>query len=700
MTQVTVEQAMELAGQHYHAGQFDHAESIYRQILAVAPDAPFALNMLGLLAGRKGDAAAAVQFIARAVQLMPRNAPFHNNLAEFQRQTGRLDDAANSFRRAIQLQPDYADAFSNLANVMLDQCKWDDAITACRSALAINSAHKGAFNNLACAFERSGRIDNAIDARRHALAVAPDSPTAQTNLGLTLAAAGYNDEALQHIQRAIDSGQQHAPAYNALGTVLGRIGESDQAVAAFRTALRLNPNNVEWLSNLGIALRDKGLLDEALSCFDRARALSPRDPSLHSNRVFAIHFHPAFDAPAILREQRLWDQTHGMPRLGQARPHHNDPAPDRVLRIGYVSPDFRQHVIGRNILPLLREHNRGEFEIYCYAQVERPDEFTEIFRSLPGAWRNTVGMSDEALASQIVHDRIDILIDLALHTGNNRLPVFAYKPAPVQVTFAGYPAGTGLSAIDYRLTDPYLDPPGETDDQYVEKSIRLPDSFWCYEMSSMMKGIEPIPQVSPLPALKNGYVTFGSLNHFSKVNDQVLHRWASVLKSVPGSRLLMLAPSPTDQTRVLTAMLRGGVDSSRIAFVGYVLPHQHFQRYHQIDIILDTLPYNGHTTSLDAFWMGVPVVTLTGRTCVGRAGFSQLMNLGLAHLCAHDEAQFVAIATSLAGDISGLASLRASLRQRMESCPLMDVPKFVTNIESAYRQMWRRWCESRIERAI
>ena len=366
------------------------------------------------------------------------------------------------------------------------------------------------------------------------------------------------------------------------------------------------------------------------------------------------------------------------------------PDPERRLRIGYVSPDFRNHAVSFLLMPLLSNHDHGQVEIFCYAEVARPDDVTERLRACADVWRVTVGLTDEQMADMVRKDRIDILVDLALHTANNRLLVFARKPAPVQVTWLGYPGTTGLSTMDYRLTDPYLDPPGDNDACYSEQSIRLPDTFWCYDPQGEQ------PPVNELPALANGFITFGCLNNFCKVNDGVLGLWAKVLGAVPQSRLLLLAPRGQARDHVLAMLRQQGIDESRVEFVDRQPRQQYLQLYHQIDLGLDLLPYNGHTTSLDAFWMGVPTITQIGKTVVGRAGWSQLCNLGLPELAARTPEEFVQIAAQLAGDLPRLQELRATLRARMRASPLMDGKRFAGHMEQAYRQMWRTWCQKEV----
>ena len=273
-----------------------------------------------------------------------------------------------------------------------------------------------------------------------------------------------------------------------------------------------------------------------------------------------------------------------------------------------------------------------------------------------------------------------------MHMAHNRLLVFARKPAPVQVCWLAYPGSTGLSTIDYRLSDPHLDPPDRDDRHYAEQSIRLRDCFWCYD--PLAAG----PAVNALPALEQGHVTFGSLNNFCKVTAAVLKLWAEALRAVPRSRLLMLAPEDDCRQRILDIFQCEGVAGERVTFVAHQPRPQYLELFHSIDVGLDTFPYNGHTTSLDSFWMGVPVLTLVGQTAVGRAGVCLLNNLGLPQWIAATPAQFVTGAVDLANDLPRLRELRATLRQRMQSSPLMDAPRFARHVEAAYRGMWRRWC--------
>ena len=338
--------------------------------------------------------------------------------------------------------------------------------------------------------------------------------------------------------------------------------------------------------------------------------------------------------------------------------------------------------------PVLDHHDRERFEVYCYSGVRNPDKITARLRRAAQQWRGIGGASDEQLAALVRADRIDILIDLTMHMGGCRLGAFARKPAPVQVAWLAYPGTTGVAAIDYRLTDPHLDPPvvDRSARPYSERSVRLSDTFWCYDPLC-----DDAPEREP-PARESGRITFGCLNNFCKVSDPSLRLWSRVLLRVPESRLLMLAPEGSHRGRVMGFLDAQGVDPARLRFAAPRPRPEYLRLYQEIDVCLDTLPYNGHTTTLDALWMGVPVVTRVGQTVVGRAGYSQLTNLGCSELIARDDDAYVETAARLAKDAARLADLRRTLRARMKQSPLMDGPRFAHHLEIAFRAVWEEWC--------
>jgi predicted O-linked N-acetylglucosamine transferase (SPINDLY family) len=488
---------------------------------------------------------------------------------------------------------------------------------------------------------------------------------------------------LDAFARAVSLRPEDASWQAELAGHLAQQGRADDAMAAYGRALLIRPDFAEAHLNLGNLYKDTGRLDEALECFDRARKVRPNYHHALSNRLNTIHFHERFGPAELLREARKFDDVFAWPLRGEIRPLTNDRSPDRRLKVGYVSPDFRKHCQSFFTIPLLSHHDHRGFEIYAYAQLAKEDDVTRRIRGYCDVWLNTAGLSDKELADRIRHDEIDILVDLTMHMGDGRPLVFARKPAPVQVAWLAYPGTTGLAAIDYRLTDAYLDPPGERDGFYSERSVRLAHSFWCYDPL----GVD-VP-VNRLPASDAGYVTFGCLSHVCKYSDRALELWGAVLRAVPGSRMIVADATEQHRQRVIKKL---GVEAGRIEFQGKLPIPEYLHVYHRIDLGLDAFPYNGHTTSLDSLWMGVPVVSLCGQTAVSRGGWSQLSNLGLGdQFVSRSDEEFVEVSARWARDLAGLAELRGSLRRRMESSPLMDGEGFTRDVESVYRRLWRQW---------
>ena len=687
--QMTLEQQFQSGVSHHQAGRLAEAEQIYRQVLAQQPEHAVALHLLGVVLRNKGRLDEAIASYQRAIRLQPEYAEAHYNLGNALVEKRQLDEAIVSYQRAVQLQPDHARAHYNLGNARLETGRHDQAIAAYQSAIRCQPEYADAHYNLGIARQANGQPNEAITAYRQAIRFKPDYVAAHTNLGNALKDIGQLDEAIATYRRAMALNPNLPETYYNLANALKDKKQVDESLAAYGTAIALKPGYTEAHVQLGNALKDMGQLDGAIAAYRQALRLKPDFAEAHGNLAFTLTFHPGYDARMIGEENRRWNQQHAEPLKQFIQPHTNDRNPDRRLRIGYVSPDFRDHVVGRNLLPLLRQHDHGPWEIFCYSNVPRPDALTEQLRQCADVWHSIVGWSDSQAADLIRQDRIDILVDLTLHMANNRLTVFARQPAPVQATFAGYPGSTGLDTIAYRLTDPYLDPPGLNDQFYSETSIRLPDTFWCYDPL----GTELA--VNTLPAPTAGHITFGCLNNFCKVNEQVLRLWAQVLKTLDRSRLMALCPEGSHRQLLLDMLQREGINSDRIELMAQRPRLQYLELYHRIDVGLDTFPYNGHTTSLDSFWMGVPVITLVGQTVVGRAGLSQLTNLGLKEFIAQTPEQYIQIAADLAADLPRLAELRRTLRGRMQASPLMDAPRFARNVEAAYRQMWRNWCQRR-----
>lgn len=643
---------LSLAIEYFDAGRRVESKALGEQLLDREPNSVGALHLLSVIALHEGRYEHARELTRKALALAPQHAAIHTNLGESCRQLALLDEAVASFRRALKLQPNNPDALNNLGLALTSQGRFDEAITCLTTALSFRAGQADAHYNLAVALNKRHRFDEAIAAFEAALALKPNFPEALNNLG----------------------------------DIFNHRGQLDRARTCFERALELKPSFAEAYNNLGNYFKEIGRSEEAVVHFRRACELRPKETAFHSNLILALQYQSGDEAGVLKPELERWNREHVRPLAASIPPHVNERSPNRRLRIGYVSPDFRDHAVGLNLLPLLKNHAHEECEIFCYAAVPLPDLVTTQIRACADHWRDIFLLTDGQLADLIRTDKIDILVDLALHTANNRLLTFARKPAPIQVSFAGYPGGTGVETIDYHLTDPHLEPADSDKAFSSDAPFRLPDTFWCYASLAT-----ELP-VGSLPALTNGHVTFGCLNNFCKVNDSVLRLWARVLAAVPCSRIALLTNEGLHRKRTVELLSAAGVDADRITFFSRAAREKYLTFYRNVDLGLDTVPYNGHTTSLDSYWMGVPVVSLVGSSTVGRAGLSQLSNLQLPELAADSEDYFVDTACMLARDIPRLTALREGLRDRIRASPLMDAVRFARNIEAAYRIMWHRWC--------
>jgi predicted O-linked N-acetylglucosamine transferase (SPINDLY family) len=472
-----------------------------------------------------------------------------------------------------------------------------------------------------------------------------------------------------------------------LAFALARLGRPRESAEWARRALELAPELAAAHRELGTALEELGDKSGAIACLRRAVELEPADPNVHSTLIVSMLTDPSYDSKALYEEARAWAKRHADPLRAQIRPLANAKDPERPLRVGYVSPDFRAHAVQQFLVPLFRHHDQRSYELYLYSSVARPDAETEWYRSFAGErFRDIRALGDIDAAELVRRDQIDLLVDLAVHSAGHRLRVFAQKPAPVQLTWLGYAGTTGLDTIDYRITDRTFDPEGTELGVYSEESLYLPETYWCYD------ALESELAVGPLPALANGVLTFGCLNAPRKLHAEALSLWARVLREVPSSRLYLFVEEPGRDAARRT-LAAGGVEAERVEFGGRVSRREYLERHQRLDIALDTFPFAGGTTSLDAFWMGVPVVSLTSpTTTLQRAGACIATNLGLPELLASTPDDFVARAVALGSNLEHLATLRTGLRARLEASPFGAHGRFARNLEAVYRTAWRRYC--------
>ncbi|MGD9724141.1 MAG: tetratricopeptide repeat protein [Pirellulales bacterium] len=716
-----VTQALAEGMRHQQAGRLADAAACYRQALAAEPRNVDVLRLLGNLAIATGDLPGAIEHFSRVLESDPSRADDHVDLGEAYRRSGDLARAIACNRRAAELRPDVAGIQGNLGQLyrlcgdvsaavasfrtlvalsprearghmllgqaLLEQGETAEAEAHFRQAVQLAPHDAQAQFNLALVLQGRQRDDEAEAHYRQAIAANPRLPGASKKLGLLLLMQGRFDDAMGCLQLAAESAPSDAEVHAALGAVLQDTGRLEEATLASRRAVALDPQSATALNNLAICAQLQGQLDESLDWYRQAIRCETDRARNHSNYLYALNYHPRYSPKQIWHEHQAWGREYADPLAAASTAHTNDRAPQRRLRVGYVSAHFRQHAVSFFVEPILAAHDHGQFEIYCYSNTLPTDATTERLRGHADQWRDCTQYDDEELARFVRRDQIDILVDLSGHIGGNRLLAFARKPAPVQVTYIGYQNTTGMAAMDYRLTDDWADPPGTTDAFYTEKLVRLPRAFFCYLPSA------DAPPVGPLPAAQRGYVTFGSFNNPAKITPQVLDAWAQLLAQVPNSRLALLATvTAAVRARVNQALARHGVAGARIELVERLPRADYLKLIAQVDIALDPFPFNGHTTTCDTLWQGVPVVTLAGATYAQRFGSSAHVNLGMEGLIARSADEYVDVAARLAGDVQALSALRAGLRERMAASPLLDHAGFTRNLEAAYRTMWTAWC--------
>jgi predicted O-linked N-acetylglucosamine transferase (SPINDLY family) len=715
----TLADALTTAQQYHQAGDLAQAEAMYRQILAADPSHPTALHFLGVIAHQVGQHHVAVDYMKQSIAREPSNEGFRCNLGLAYQALGSLEEAATCYRDALRLRHDCAEAHNGLGIALADMGRLEEAVASYQQALRHDPKSAAAHNNLAVALQAQGKPAEAETHLRKAVRLQPDYIEARNNLGIAQRAQGKLQEALINFQAVLRIQPGHALAHNNLGATLLMQGNLDGAMASFENALRSWPDYAEAHGNLGIALKMRGnldeaeahlrealrlrpasadvrntlggllqlqgKLDEAMACFREAHRLAPGDPELHSNLLLCMNYDPKVDADSVFAEHRCWGHAFGrVPGAGPRKAH--DRSPLRRLRIGYVSPDLCRHPLVRYLEPVLAHHDPAQVEIFCYAEVSAPDTVTARLQTLAQAWRWTCGKTDAQVAEQIRRDGIDILVDLASHTANNRLRVFAERPAPVQVTWLGYPNTTGLSTIDYRLTDDVMDPPGSPVLD-TEELFRLPGGLCCFAPPA------DAPPVAPLPALRRGYLTFGSLHNLAKLNAGVLDLWCRVLQAVPEARLLLFRTTLTGTARdhVHRQFTERGLASERLDLRQGSAAPGYLGIYEEIDVALDTFPYAGGTTTCESLWMGAPMLSLGGTRPAARGSAALLAIVGLSDWVVPTSEEYVATAVRWANDLERLAQLRAGLRERT-AATLCDARRFTRGLEEAYRTMWRRWC--------
>lgn len=639
----------------FQSGETEAAAEALQAIATEAPETADAHHLLGIIAYRAGDLAAASQRIESAIAADPRQAEFHNTLGAVRRAAGDTEGAIDAFDAALRLRPRHAQAAANLGNALAHVKRLDEAAASYRRALEIAPNSPGIHNNLGNVLAEKGDIDAAIANFHAALALAPDYPEALSNLGLALA----------------------------------RAERFEEAIAAYRKALAIDPEHLPALANIGGALLVVGAHSEAMQAYQRTVERLGDVAQFHFNMVSLQNYLEDATPVRTLALTRRYGEALRPPAV-PALP--NRPDPERRLRVGFVSADLHAHSVTRFLLPLLEAMVSAKLDLVAFSMDSYPDAVTDRLRKYLTEWHD-IRELDAAQAADLVRaSAIDVLIDLSGFTSGARLDLFARRAAPVQCSWMGYSGTTGIPAMDYLIADPRVAPPG-SDGEFSETVWRLPDSYLCF-------GRPDWPSPPELPALRNGYVTFGSFNNIGKLSDGTLACWIELLQAVPESRLLIKSSRGGVSRRLAElaeAFVAAGIAADRLRFVDRLADRDaHIALYGEVDIGLDPFPYNGTTTTCEALWSGVPVLTKRGDSFVSRVGESLMHSAGLDDWVAADAADYVRRAVGFAADLEALQSLRAALPSRVAASPLGDAPRFAANFEAALRAMWRKWCDTQL----
>lgn len=595
---------------------------------------------------------------------------------------GRLREACERYRTAVAASPGYARAHLNLGIGLDASGDADGAASSFEAALAIDPENPFASYNLGNLLFRRGSAARAEELLRAALRGKPDFPEAQVSLANVLDHKGDSEGAEAALAAALKLRPDYAGALCNYGVLLGKSRKLAEAESALRRAIGIDPDCLPAYEGLANVLRGQARIGEALECLASARKLAPDRFDLESAELFTLSCAEDVSAEALFARHAAFGERLEKAYPPRFRSFPNVRDPDRRLRVGYLSGDFWRHPVSLFMIPVIERHS---CEVFCYSTGTTTDEVTQTLRESADVFRAAASMSDGELADTIHRDGVDILVDLSGHSGVYRLGVLALQPSPVQATWLGYLGTTGLRRVHFRICDRHSDPEGLADAAHTETLVRLPNSQWCYRpFVADVQGME-------LPSTGNGFVTFGSFNHVSKISPGTRRLWSEILERVPDSRLVLAGiPSGPVRDELLADLGAGG--TARISILPRAPLVEYLRSIASVDIALDTTPYSGGTTTCDALWMGVPVVTLSGDRSMSRSAASVLSSVGLPDWIASTPEDYVRLAGEFAQDRALLGSLRTSLRQNMQRSPIMNEAAFVRDLESAYRTMWRSWC--------
>jgi predicted O-linked N-acetylglucosamine transferase (SPINDLY family) len=637
----------------HQSGALEPAEALYLDVLQRAPQQPDALHLLGVIRYQQSRFTEAVDLIGAALDTGARVRGVLSNYGLALQKLGRIDEALAIHEEALALEPTSAETLNNLGTAQFALRRYETALTSFEGALVLRPGYIDAIFNRATALSKLKRHAEAVKGLDEVLALSPTHAEAHYWRGVSLHALARHAEALRSFERAVELDPNHADAWGNIGEPHLRFDHPEQAVASYRRSLAIRPS-----------------------------------VQVHSSLIFALNFMGDMTTAEHQAERRIWADTYTSGIEPMPLHPRLDTTPDRRLRIGYVSSHFRRQAATYAFAGAILHHDPKAFHVTLYSDTAEADDVTALLRKQASVWRETADLTDQALAQRVHDDRIDILVDCVGHMVGHRPLLFALKPAPIQVTAWGEPTGTGLRTIDYLFADPVLVPPEERG-LLAERVYDLPNfiGYWTPD---------EVPRASTLPALANGHITFGSFNRLSKLQQPVLRRWAAILRALPSARLIIKGDQPVldaeQRARIDAVFEDEQIEASRVSLLGLNSREGHFRAYQQVDIALDPFPHGGGMTTLDALWMGVPVITSPGRTISSRLAAASLTSLDLRDWIAADAGAYVALAAEKAKDLDALARLRAELRSRVAASPFGDARKYARAVEAAYRTMWRDWC--------
>jgi protein O-GlcNAc transferase len=672
------------------SGDLSRAAALASEKTKRDPEDAAAWEVLGVACLQRGVLEPAIDAAQRAARLTPQVASRHANLGSILRAAGQAEAAEAAYVAAIAADPTFAPAHHNLGNLRLDQGRLHDAEASLRAAVELQADNAEAWRSLGMVLQRSGRLEEAVSANEALLALAPDHVAGLNDTGAYLMALGRLDEARARLERAVALQPDLLSAHANLGVLHRGAGRPIAALKAIVSVLELDASDHRSICNLALVLKDLGLFREAELLFRRALSLRSDYAAGHSNLLLCLNAHPDKTPRAVFEEHRRWDEVHAKALPPAAMQFDNDPNPERPLRVGLVSPDLGERAGGPFIEPMMRGLFRERIEVFCYSELAHTDAAVSRFKIMVDGWRSMAGLSDEAVAQIIRDDRIDILIDLGGHTAGGRLPVFARKPAPIQIEHFLARGGTsGLSVMDAFLCDAVMVPKA-AEALFSETALRTPRIPLAYAPPPGM------PEPQPGPALRRGHVTFGYFGPSDRINSKVAACWAAILKKVAGSRLMLdvdIFGERACRTLFERRFAAHGVGPERLELAWTDPQAGAWDAYAQIDIMLDPFPHSAGVSLVEALWMGAPVLSIEGQSSVGRVGASILSALNLSDWVAEDVGDYMAKAVAAAADPASLNDLRLSLRKRCEASPLADVEDHGRQLGRVLRGLWRAWSE-------